>query len=113
MWFQRLVEIEDEPEPEPVLEPAERSAAPHGSVRTKKAKVVISTPADFQRVRLLSILRPKGRKTKRGSSMRDTLFINDVVALESEFRKNPKSTDQRKRQLAEDMGVMTSTIDVC
>lgn len=60
MWFQRLAEIYDESNPEPTQEPTERPTfTVHNSVTLKKPKVVISTPADFQRVRLMSILQPK------------------------------------------------------
>jgi hypothetical protein len=57
MWFQRLVEI-DESKPEPIPVRNERAVAvPQGSVRAKGPQVHISTPADFQRVRLMRTLR--------------------------------------------------------
>jgi hypothetical protein len=49
MWFQRLVEIDDESDPEPTPEHTERPpAAVYNSVKIKKPKVVVPTPADFQ-----------------------------------------------------------------
>jgi hypothetical protein len=51
MWFQRLVEIDDESKPE-ILDPKESAAIP--TSRTKKPKVLVS-PADFQRVRLMRL----------------------------------------------------------
>ena len=111
MWFQRLVEIDDESDPEPIPEPAERPAAAHNSARTKKAKVVVSTPADFQRVRLMSILRPKEQKAKEGPQNRTLLYsysMTDKAELvEREGKKNPKSTNQDRRQFAEDIGVVS------
>jgi hypothetical protein len=114
MWFQRLVEIDDEPDPEPILETAERPAAVHSSVRTKKAKVVVSTPADFQRVRLMSILRPKEQKAKEEPQKR-TLnpTYDDIEVLEQEYLKNPMPSFHNKQQLAEDTGADLATISVC
>jgi len=65
MWFQRLLEIDDKSDPEPTLEPTKRPpAAVHNSAKIKKPKFVVLTPADFQRVRLMSILRPKEQKAE-------------------------------------------------
>jgi len=73
MWFQRLVEIDDESDPEPTLEPTERPpAVVYNSAKIRNPKVIVSTPADFQRVRLMSILRPKEQKAvlqNQGSPM--------------------------------------------
>ena len=114
-------------------------AAARSSDRTKKTKVVVSTPADFQRVRLMSILRLKKQKAKKRSqhltspyltpstsaSLYDaTTDYGSVVSfgqsiddgaevLEREFKKNPKPTTQNKRQFAEDMGVDLAGINVC
>lgn len=60
MWYQRLVEIDDS-EPESTLE---QPAATQSSVRVKKPRSPASTPADFQRVRLLSTLRLREQKRK-------------------------------------------------
>jgi hypothetical protein len=60
MWFQRLVEI-DESEPGPMPRPvdmlSEEPAATSSSSRTKRPQVSVLTPANFQRVRLMSTLR--------------------------------------------------------
>ncbi|KAE9373748.1 hypothetical protein N431DRAFT_338810 [Stipitochalara longipes BDJ] len=108
MWFQRLVEIDDESDPESIVEPAERPATAHSSVRTKKTKVVVSTPADFQRVRLLSILRLKEQKAKKKSQKQDK-----VGFLEREFKRNPKPTIQDRQQFAEAIGAELTVINVC
>jgi hypothetical protein len=117
MWFQRLVEIDDESDPEPVPEPAERPTIVYNSVRTKKAKVVVSTPADFQRVRLMSISRPKEQKAKEEPRKRPVLYGSppgyEAQFLEREFKKNPKPTLQMKRQFAEDVGIELTRIIVC
>jgi hypothetical protein len=55
MWFQRLVEFDDDSEPEPILRSTELP---------EKPQVPVSTPVDFQRVRLMSILRLKEQKAK-------------------------------------------------
>ena len=64
MWFQRLVEIDDESEHESIPEPTQRHTAVHSTVRAKKPKVPVSTPADFQRVRLMSTLRLREQRAK-------------------------------------------------
>jgi hypothetical protein len=60
MWFQRLVAV-DEFRPEVSRSPAgmlsEESVATSSSSRTKGIQVPVVTPADFQRVRLMSALR--------------------------------------------------------
>jgi hypothetical protein len=81
MWFQRLVEIDDESEPEPVPTPFERPTAVRSSVRTKKPKVAVSTPADFQRVRLMSTLRLREQKGKENY---DKVYVK---ALEEDLRQ--------------------------
>lgn len=73
MWFQRLVEIDDDSEPEPVAMPTERLTTVQIG-RTKKPKVAVSTPADFQRVRLMSIVRP-GKQKAKGES--ETAYATD------------------------------------
>jgi hypothetical protein len=117
MWFQRLVEIDDGSDPEPVPEPAERPTVVRNSVRPKKAKVVVSTPADFQRVRLMSISKPKEQKAKEEPRKRPVLdgFPSGYQAqfLEREFKKNPKPTLQMKQQFAEDVGIELARITVC
>lgn len=82
MWFQRLVEIDDEPEPE-ILEPTEEPATMQAS-RTKKPKVLVS-PADFQRVRLMSIVRLGELKAKDES---DKAYAK---RLEEELHKSSQS----------------------
>ncbi|KAL5316344.1 hypothetical protein ACEPPN_015389 [Leptodophora sp. 'Broadleaf-Isolate-01'] len=60
MWFQRLVEIEEsEPEsiPRSTEMVSEEPAATPSSSRAKRPQVPAVTPADFQRVRLMSTLR--------------------------------------------------------
>jgi hypothetical protein len=115
MWFQRLVEIDDVSDPEPTPEPIERPPATiYNSVKIKKPKAVISTLADFQRVRLMSILRPKEQKGE-GLLQKQTkarLTDDDRDLLEHEFKKNPKPTSQIKRQFAEDMGLDLARINV-
>jgi hypothetical protein len=64
MWFQRLVEV-DESNPELTLEPAEpllpeQPTTSKSGVRAKK--LLVATPADFQRVRLLSTRRKTTEK---------------------------------------------------
>jgi len=57
MWFQRLVGI-DESELEPIPSPVEMvSEEPAANSRSSRTKRHVVTPADFQRVRLLSTLR--------------------------------------------------------
>ena len=58
MWFQRLIEIDDDCEPELVSEPTEGIMPIKGSgrLRVKSTKTPISTPADFQRVRMMSTI---------------------------------------------------------
>ena len=78
MWFQRLVEIDDDSEPEPILQSPERPGAVRSGERTKKRKVPVSTPADFQRVRLMRILRLKEQKAK---DARDKAYANSVYSI--------------------------------
>jgi hypothetical protein len=70
MWFQRLVEIGDS-ELEAIVERTERSAAIQSDARIKMPKIPVSTPADFQRVRLMSTLRIREQKKKEE---RDRMF---------------------------------------
>jgi hypothetical protein len=81
MWFQRLVEIDNESDPEPILKRAKRPIAVRNSVRTKKTQIVVPTPADFQRVRLMSILRLKEQEAKGGSQQRTLPYLTDDGAL--------------------------------
>jgi hypothetical protein len=73
MWFQRIVEIHDDSEPEPV--PTERL----DTIRVNKMKmpkqpgVAVSTPAEFQRVRLMSIVRPERQEAKDESDTADAI----------------------------------------
>ena len=76
MWFQRLVEIDNESDPEPIPERAKRPVAVRNSV-TKNTEVVVPTPADFQRVRLMSILRLKEQKAKEGSQQRTLHYLTN------------------------------------
>ena len=110
MWFQRVVEIDDEPDPEPISEPTERLGAVPSSVKTRKSKVFALTPADFQRVRLMSILRVKDQKAKQGPQ---TTISSLLVHLEREYRNDPMPDLQRKRQLAKGIGLDLATVDVC
>ncbi|KAE8447549.1 hypothetical protein EG329_010679 [Mollisiaceae sp. DMI_Dod_QoI] len=64
MWFQRLVEIDDDPEPEPILQSTEVPGAVRSGERTEKRKILVSTPGDFKRVRLMSILSLKEKMAK-------------------------------------------------
>ncbi|PMD60566.1 uncharacterized protein K444DRAFT_612697 [Hyaloscypha bicolor E] len=113
MWFQRLVELDDETNLEPIPELIERPTAAHSSVRTKQAKVVTTTPADFQRVRLMSIVRSQEQQAAEGSTMEppNHLTNDDVVILESEFSENPSPPLEVKRRFAEDIGVPLATIN--
>lgn len=78
MWFQRLVEIDDDSEPEPILRSTERPGAARSGERTKKRKVPVSTPADFQRVRLMTILRLKEQKA---NDARDKAYTNPEYSI--------------------------------
>jgi len=78
MWFQRLVEIDDDSEPEPILRPTERPGAVRSSERTKKRKIPVSTPGDFQRVRLMSILRLEEQKA---TNTPDKAYANPVYSI--------------------------------
>ena len=115
MWFQRVVEIDDEPDPEPISEPTERLGAVPSSVKTRKSKVFALTPADFQRVRLMSILRVKDQKAKQGPQTPiSSLLVHDVNEfLEHEYWNDPMPDLQRKRQLAKGIGLDLATVDVC
>lgn len=66
MWFQRLVEIEEsEPEPLPIPRVAERAQAVQINAGVKKSQVPASTPADFQRVRLMRTLNAWEQREQR------------------------------------------------
>jgi hypothetical protein len=115
MWLQRLVEIDDESDLEPIPEPAERPATAHSCVKTKKTNVAVSTPADFQRVRLMSIIRPKEQKAKEEPQTRisSQLTYGDIEFLEHEYSNDSMPDLQRYRQLAEGKGLDLAGVDVC
>ena len=81
MWFQRLVEIEDDSEPESIPNYFQQPTTVRSTVKTKKPKVPVSTPADFQRVRLMSTLRLKEQRAKED---RDRTYAK---RLEEDLRK--------------------------
>jgi hypothetical protein len=83
MWFQRLVEINEEskPEPEPIPERTERPASVKSSTPTKKSRVSVSKPADFQRVRLMRTLRLSKQREKEESDKIYKRFAKDLRAL--------------------------------
>jgi hypothetical protein len=93
MWLQRLVEIDNESDPEPTPEPTERPPATvYNSVKIKKPKAIVSTPADFQRVRLMSILRPKEQKAEELLQKQTKARLTDDNWELLEF--DPKPTSQ-------------------
>lgn len=114
MWFQRLVEIDDESDLEPIPEPAERPATAHSCVKTKKTNVAVSTPADFQRVRLMSIrLKEQKAKGEPQTRISSPLTYGDIEFLEHEYSNDSMPDLQRYRQLAEGKGLDLARVDVC
>ncbi|PQE11804.1 conserved glutamic acid rich protein [Rutstroemia sp. NJR-2017a WRK4] len=71
MWFQRLVVIDEfrpEPIPSPMVMVSEEPVATSSSSRTKGPQVPVVTPADFQRVRLMSTLRKTVEREQIGGA---------------------------------------------
>jgi hypothetical protein len=98
MWFQRLVEI-DESEAEVVPRPLERPSAVEGGAKTKKPSGPVLTPADFQRVRLMSNIKLKEQKEEKKRETARKVRLLERKKLEYERLREEKRQFEAEMQL--------------